>query len=308
MTPSQPQMNTCSDHDIELLSCYLDDQLAEQDRTHLETRLVAEPALQNCLDELHTTVLLLRELDPVLPPRSFTLDPADVAPQHPRWRGWLHIGGVMATVLLAITITAIYGMTGNSMTNTSGGESIPVAMHNETTTQLKFQEEPTAADIAAVEDIEEEAVEMAAEEAAEIARPTTHRSIRPEEGVGASPAGTPAEQPAPPSNVRPALPTPHSPRPMVVPTRTTSAMPTVSVGSLSPSHPLPAATEPYAAGGQPSPGEATPPTSPTSSTLPPPEAPAPNPDGSLLMLAVGGVLLVGGGVGLLLWIIRRQGS
>jgi len=307
MTPSQPQMNTCSDHDIELLSCYLDDQLAEQDRTHLETRLVAEPALQNCLDELHTTVLLLRELDPVLPPRSFTLDPAAVAPRHPRWRGWLHIGGVMATVLLAITITAIYGMTGNGMTNTSGGESIPVAMHNETTTQPQFQEEPAAAEMAVVEEVEEDAAETAEEEA-EVAPPTTHSSVRPEEGIGASPAVTPAEQPAPPSDIRPALTTPRSLRPMVVPTRTASAMPTASVVLLSPSPPLPAATEPYAAGGQPSPQEAMPPASPTSSAMPPPEAPAPNPDGSLLMLAVGGVLLVGGGVGLLLWIIRRQGS
>lgn len=77
------------DYDLILLSAYLDDELTEAERAELEQRLSVEPALRRELEELQATTLLLRELAPARPPRSFTLDPA-TAPVRPAfWPGWL---------------------------------------------------------------------------------------------------------------------------------------------------------------------------------------------------------------------------
>lgn len=76
MNISQPQPDHPSESDIELLSGYLDNQLSVSERVTLERRLGSEPQLRAELEDLRATVGVLRDLDPVRPPRSFTLDPA----------------------------------------------------------------------------------------------------------------------------------------------------------------------------------------------------------------------------------------
>ena len=101
---SNPQLN---DSDLELLSAYLDDQLAPDERSMLEERLRHEPALRAALDELRATVGALRELEPVPPPRSFTLDPATVARRPPLFR-WLSLGPALVAVVLAFGFLAFF--------------------------------------------------------------------------------------------------------------------------------------------------------------------------------------------------------
>ncbi len=98
-----PQLN---EHDLDLLSAYLDDQLSADERRAVERRLGDEAELRQAYEELRATVQALRDLEPLRPPRSFTLDPAKVAAQRPPavrlgWRRWLQVAGVFAGVLIA---------------------------------------------------------------------------------------------------------------------------------------------------------------------------------------------------------------
>ena len=72
------------DADLELLSAYIDSQLASSERAALEQRLRDEPGLRAVLDELRATVGLLRDLEPLKPPRSFTLDVPAARPRRDR--------------------------------------------------------------------------------------------------------------------------------------------------------------------------------------------------------------------------------
>src|SRR5689334_1171331 len=101
-TYSDPQLN---ESDLELLSAYIDQQLSAAERAALERRLESEPALRLALDELRTTVGMLRELPPARPPRSFALDPATVAPAR-RWSfPWMQI----SSALVAATLLIVFG-------------------------------------------------------------------------------------------------------------------------------------------------------------------------------------------------------
>lgn len=100
---TQPQLN---EHDLELLSAYIDGQLSADERRAVERRLDEEAELRQAYDELRATVQALRDLEPLRPPRSFTLDPAKVAVQRPPaprlgWRRLLQVAGVFAGVLVA---------------------------------------------------------------------------------------------------------------------------------------------------------------------------------------------------------------
>lgn len=104
MNTSQPQPNSLTDSDLELLSAYIDDQLDAPARAALERRLSAEPRLRADLDDLRATAALLRDLAPLPPPRSFTLDPA----RAPRRRSFLglawatQLGGGLAGLALVL--------------------------------------------------------------------------------------------------------------------------------------------------------------------------------------------------------------
>ena len=64
-----------SERDLELLSAYLDGELAAPDRGALEQRLAREESLRATLDDLRTNQQLLRVLPLLKAPRSFALDP-----------------------------------------------------------------------------------------------------------------------------------------------------------------------------------------------------------------------------------------
>jgi anti-sigma factor RsiW len=65
-----------SDRDLELLSAYLDGELADREKEMLEQRLAREDALRAELDDLRETVALVSDLPRLKAPRNFTLDPA----------------------------------------------------------------------------------------------------------------------------------------------------------------------------------------------------------------------------------------
>ncbi len=103
MTTQPPQLN---DRDLELISAYIDGQLSAEERREVERRLDNEANLRLAYEELRATVQALRDLEPVRPPRSFTLDPANVALQRPPatrlgWGRLLQVAGVFAAVLVA---------------------------------------------------------------------------------------------------------------------------------------------------------------------------------------------------------------
>ena len=91
MNTSQPQMYNLPDSDLELLSGYIDNRLGGSEQATLERRLGADPRLRAELEDLRATTTLLRELDPLPLPRSFTLDRATA----PRRRSFLSLAWVM---------------------------------------------------------------------------------------------------------------------------------------------------------------------------------------------------------------------
>lgn len=96
-----------TDADSELLSAYLDTKLTNEAQQALDQRLAAEPALRTELGDLRATVAVLRELEPVRPPRSFALDPA-TARAPGLWQlpaTWLRLGSAFAVLMLAVTVT-----------------------------------------------------------------------------------------------------------------------------------------------------------------------------------------------------------
>ncbi len=113
MNTSQPQLNSLPDSDLELLSAYIDDQLDATARSGLERRLGAEPRLRAELAELRAATSLLRELEPLPPPRSFTLSPA-VARRRPflslAWT--MQLGGGLAgfALVLLASVQMLVGM------------------------------------------------------------------------------------------------------------------------------------------------------------------------------------------------------
>lgn len=108
MTEHTPQPHNRSQHELELLSGYLDEQITDDEHATLEQRLQDDAALRNELEELRATVTLLHHMAPVSPPRSFTLDPALAKPARPFWSNWLLPVGSVAVLLLAVTITVVY--------------------------------------------------------------------------------------------------------------------------------------------------------------------------------------------------------
>lgn len=95
-----------SDDDIELISAYIDDQLPQAQRRALEERLRRDPVLQAALDDLQATVLLLNSVEPVVPPRSFTLDPSAFRSRRTPLFGWVS-GGMAATLVILVALVLV---------------------------------------------------------------------------------------------------------------------------------------------------------------------------------------------------------
>lgn len=99
---SNPQLN---DTDLELLSAYIDSQLADSERAALERRLSQEPELRGVLDELRATVGLLHELEPLKPPRSFAIAAPATAPRR-RWSfQWPAIASALVALVCVLTFS-----------------------------------------------------------------------------------------------------------------------------------------------------------------------------------------------------------
>jgi hypothetical protein len=202
-----------SDDELELLSAYIDNQLAAAERAALEQRLGREPALRAALDELRGTVALLRELAPLPPPRSFTLDPAAFAPRPSPLFSWLRMGATLASVLLAITFAiefASFGGVPASAPMVGGGAApaaAPTAAALEAQRSAQFMTEapdalsapaaaaPTAAPAAAAP--VPAAEPTAAPAAAEIAAEPTASTKAAEATTAPAPTSAPAAPAAP---------------------------------------------------------------------------------------------------------------
>lgn len=149
MNTSQTQLNNLPEGDIELLSAYIDNQLGAAERALLDRRLGAEPRLRAELEEMRAAVDLLRDLQPVRPPRSFTLDPA-TAPRPRRvlplaW--FMQLGGGLAgfALVLLASLQVLTGPVGGM----AGAPAPPAAMMSEAAPA------PTAADTSAMMQVAE---------------------------------------------------------------------------------------------------------------------------------------------------------
>ncbi len=102
MNSSQPYISTASEHDYELLSCYLDNQLSAAEGSDLERRLGQEPALRVALAELRATTEALRTLDPLQPTRSFTLDATSLRRSQRSFNGILPFASGLAGLVMLL--------------------------------------------------------------------------------------------------------------------------------------------------------------------------------------------------------------
>jgi len=120
---SDPQLN---DTDLELLSAYIDLRLGDSERAALERRLSQEPVLRGVLDELRATVALLHDLEPLKPPRSFTIAAPAAAPRRFWAYPWSAIGS--ALVALACLLTFSYALIRSSGSGSPAAAPAPAAM------------------------------------------------------------------------------------------------------------------------------------------------------------------------------------
>lgn len=183
----RPQSQQPNSADIELLSAYIDGQLGQAERASLEQRLEREPALRRELDELASTVGLLRELAPARPPRSFTLDPQAVTPRR-WWFPWMQFGS--AAVAVALMLVFGFALSGGMRSSSSTAAAPTMAAAAQAPVAAA---EPTAAPAA-------EAAPAAAALAEATADPAA-RSAADQAGVTAAPAAeapTAAPQPSQP--------------------------------------------------------------------------------------------------------------
>jgi hypothetical protein len=203
-----PLNRQLSDDDLELLSAYIDDQLVAEERRALDERLSREPNLRTALDELRGTVALLSELEPLGPPRSFTLDPAAFAPRRSPLFGWLRLGATLASVLLALTFAVDFVGSGRVASQAGAPVSAPLSPFSAPPEAPAFSSVPAAGGAAAAPTVAPAAESQAAREpsaALKAAEPTAAPAAAepaPMAAAGAEPGVTTAPAAAE------ALPTP----------------------------------------------------------------------------------------------------
>ncbi len=98
-------MTQPSFHDVEMLTAYLDGELAQAEAARLETRLHDDPTLRSVYEELRQSRSLLRRLPKRRAPRNFTLTPqmAGVRPPLPRSYPIFRFASAIAAVLFLFT-------------------------------------------------------------------------------------------------------------------------------------------------------------------------------------------------------------
>ena len=117
-----------TEQDFELLSAYLDGELAATARAELESRLAAEPALRATFGEMQRTVAVLKAAPRVAPPRNFTLDPAKyrrAAPWWARYRAIQFVGalGTLASIIIIAVGLLSFNVASSSLKNSAAPAS-----------------------------------------------------------------------------------------------------------------------------------------------------------------------------------------
>ncbi len=96
-------------NDLTMLSAYLDKALKEKEVENLEARLEKEPELQEKLENLRRTKILLNHLDHIPAPRNYTLTPDMVRVQSKKNKP-LFATLRLATSFAAILLVALFGI------------------------------------------------------------------------------------------------------------------------------------------------------------------------------------------------------
>ncbi len=116
---------TPPDHDLELLSAYLDGELSNRERISLEQRLNRDPDLRTALDELRNTIAMVHDLPRLKAPRNFTLDPAIYSRPVPWWKrlftinNTLQLSGALGAVAAILIIASAFLFNGDADRNDS---------------------------------------------------------------------------------------------------------------------------------------------------------------------------------------------
>lgn len=194
-------MATLTERDYELLSTYLDGELAPAERSALEQRLQREPVLQSELESLRATLALLGMAERLPVPRNFTLDPAVVArPTRASFFDSFNLNrlmplvaaGSMAAVALIVVAGVIF-VNNRSQLAAMGDVALAPAQAPQADSAALPQPEA-----ATEESIESFAVEEAAEaDATEQAMENTKVPLEePEDGMGGGAGGAGETGPA----------------------------------------------------------------------------------------------------------------
>lgn len=117
---------TISHTDFERLSAALDGRLDLSARQQLDADLAASPELQAAWQDLQATVDMLHELPPIVPPRSFSLDPALYGRTRRSWFGQMRWLGAVGMLILVVAAGSFWaGQSGNAVdqSNTAAMEA-----------------------------------------------------------------------------------------------------------------------------------------------------------------------------------------
>lgn len=199
--PQSNQPEQSPDNDRELLSAYLDEQIDSGERAYLEQRLTSDAALRSELEELRATTALLRGLPELTPPRSFTLDAAQVRPRG--LAGWLRganlrFAGALAVLVLALTLTTLLvaGPQGGAMVAMQPAGSAQEAAEALPNAEAAREGAPLAAE-AEPETARTQAEPVApASESTSAATAPAEVAAAPAEEAAEAPAAEAAEEPA----------------------------------------------------------------------------------------------------------------
>jgi hypothetical protein len=102
--------NQTTSRDHELLSAYLDNHLGNEERAHLESRLIADPELKKELYEISNTRLLLRSMPKMRAPRNYYVTAKDT--KTARTRGFQRLApayGIVSAVATILLVLLIFG-------------------------------------------------------------------------------------------------------------------------------------------------------------------------------------------------------
>lgn len=124
-----------SSRDWEALSAYLDGQLAQKERAHLEARLQEDAALRSGLEELRRTRAVLRRQPGLRAPRNFTLTPHMAGLRTGRRTAnsaftTLRLASLLATLFFVIVFIGDLATAGVQMKSSAFGEALqePVSL------------------------------------------------------------------------------------------------------------------------------------------------------------------------------------